>query len=59
MTATAWAADGTVEAFELDPREHPFVLAVQWHPEAGDDLSLFRALTAAAVDRTAEAALRS
>jgi putative glutamine amidotransferase len=59
VTATAWAADGTVEAFELDPREHPFVLAVQWHPEAGDDLSLFRALTAAAVDRTAEAALRS
>ena len=25
----------------------PFALAVQWHPEAGTDLSLFRALVAA------------
>jgi gamma-glutamyl-gamma-aminobutyrate hydrolase PuuD len=25
-----------------------FVIAVQWHPEAGDDLSLFTALAAAA-----------
>jgi putative glutamine amidotransferase len=59
LSATAWAADGTIEAIELDPREHPFVLAVQWHPEAGDDLSLFRALTAAAAERTAGAALTS
>jgi putative glutamine amidotransferase len=52
LTATAWAEDGTVEAFELDPAgEGPFVVAVQWHPEAGDDLSLFRALVAAARDR--------
>jgi putative glutamine amidotransferase len=50
LTATAWAADGTVEAFELAPGECPFGVAVQWHPEEGDDLSLFRALAAAAAD---------
>jgi putative glutamine amidotransferase len=48
LTATAWAEDGTVEAFELDPAECPFGLAVQWHPEAGDDLRLFTALVDAA-----------
>jgi putative glutamine amidotransferase len=53
LTATAWAEDGVVEAAELDPAEAPFVIGVQWHPEAGDDLSLFRALTAAARDRAA------
>jgi putative glutamine amidotransferase len=39
---TAWAPDGTLEAME-----HPasrFRLAVQWHPEAGDDTRLFDAL---------------
>ena len=46
LTATAWAADGTVEALE-DPAL-PFCLGVQWHPEAGTDPSLFRALVAAA-----------
>jgi putative glutamine amidotransferase len=51
LSATAWAADGMIEAIELDPDEHPFVLAVQWHPEAGDDRDLFRALVAAAADR--------
>jgi putative glutamine amidotransferase len=52
LTATAHAADGVIEAVEpLDPAGHPFLLAVQWHPEAGDDPSLFRALTAAAADR--------
>ncbi len=53
LSATAWADDGTVEAVELDPRQHRFVVAVQWHPEAGDDLSLFRALVTAASVRTA------
>ncbi|QHF94404.1 gamma-glutamyl-gamma-aminobutyrate hydrolase [Streptomyces sp. NHF165] len=36
-------ADGTVEALEL-PTAEGFVLGVQWHPEAGDDLRLMRAL---------------
>lgn len=46
LTVTGWAEDGTVEACE-DPSA-PFVLGVQWHPEALDDPSLFRALAAAA-----------
>ncbi len=53
LVATAWAADGMIEAMELDPAEHPFVVAVQWHPEAGEDLSLFRALAGAAAGRAA------
>ena len=44
--ATARAADGTVEAIE-DP-ERAFWLAVQWHPEYGDDYGLLRGLVAAA-----------
>lgn len=39
LTATAWAADGTVEAVEATDRA--FCLAVQWHPEATDDRRLF------------------
>jgi putative glutamine amidotransferase len=50
LTATAWAADGTIEAFEGDAGDQ-FVVAIQWHPEAGDDPTLFRALVAAARDR--------
>jgi putative glutamine amidotransferase len=53
LTATAWADDGTVEAIELEQPEgsgHPFTMAVQWHPEAGTDPSLFRALIAAAAE---------
>ncbi|SDG55978.1 anthranilate synthase component 2/putative glutamine amidotransferase [Sinosporangium album] len=46
LTVTATAEDGTVEALELDG--HPFALAVQWHPEAGDDPSLFNAFVAQA-----------
>lgn len=57
LTATAWAADGTIEAFEADDGGH-FVVAVQWHPEAGDDPSLFRALVAAARARCAATAVR-
>ncbi|HEX9065023.1 MAG TPA: gamma-glutamyl-gamma-aminobutyrate hydrolase family protein [Streptosporangiaceae bacterium] len=48
LTATAWAADGLVEAIELD---RPFALGVQWHPEAGSDLRLFQALVTAAAGR--------
>jgi putative glutamine amidotransferase len=56
LTATAWTADGLVEAVEFgvaEPsrrgRDEPgFVLAVQWHPEAGQDQRLFHALVAAA-----------
>lgn len=43
--ASAWTADGTLEAME-DP-DADFCLAVQWHPEAGTDPSLFEALVAA------------
>jgi putative glutamine amidotransferase len=47
LVATAWTDDGTAEALELaEPAS--FMIAVQWHPEAGDDLSLFTALAAAA-----------
>jgi putative glutamine amidotransferase len=41
LVATAWAADGIVEAVE-DPRTDRFVIGVQWHPEldwAQDPLS--------------------
>ena len=41
----AWADDGTLEAME-DPGT-AFRLAVQWHPETGQDARLFEALVAA------------
>jgi putative glutamine amidotransferase len=48
LVASAHAADdGTVEAVEL-PSADAFVLGVQWHPEAGDDLRVMRALVTAA-----------
>jgi len=34
LLATAWSADGLIEALE-DLREDRFVIAVQWHPEFG------------------------
>jgi putative glutamine amidotransferase len=46
LTPVAWAEDGTIEAVE--DRSLPFLLGVQWHPEAGDDPSLFDALVEAA-----------
>ncbi|MFF5209804.1 gamma-glutamyl-gamma-aminobutyrate hydrolase family protein [Streptosporangium sp. NPDC000396] len=42
LTVTAHAEDGTIEAVELE--NHPFALAVQWHPEADDEGALFEAL---------------
>jgi putative glutamine amidotransferase len=52
LVATAWTDDGVIEAVEFDDASAagaPFMIAVQWHPEAGDDLSLFTALVAAAL----------
>lgn len=34
LVATAWTADGIIEALE-DPRPDRFIVAVQWHPELG------------------------
>ncbi len=59
LAATAWAADGTVEAVEFAGAPGPagpagapdpagFAIGVQWHPEEGDDPRLFRALARAA-----------
>lgn len=46
LTASAHAADGTVEAVELPGT--PWALGVQWHPEMGDDTRVMRALVTAA-----------
>ncbi|WP_307796610.1 gamma-glutamyl-gamma-aminobutyrate hydrolase family protein [Actinomadura barringtoniae] len=46
MVATAWAPDGVIEAAELPGR--PFALGVQWHPEVGDDPTLFTSFIGAA-----------
>jgi putative glutamine amidotransferase len=55
LVVAALAEDGVIEAVE-DPAR-PFFLGVQWHPEVGEDLALFRALVAEAsrVDRAARA----
>jgi putative glutamine amidotransferase len=42
LVEAAWADDGTLEAIE-DPARR-FALGVLWHPEAGEDDALFRAL---------------
>ena len=42
LVETAWAEDGTLEGVE-DPGKR-FALGVLWHPEAGEDMALFRAL---------------
>lgn len=49
LVASAFAEDGTIEAIE--DRGASFTLGVQWHPEVGGDLSLFRALVAAGAAR--------
>ena len=49
LVATAWAADGVIEAVEpATGNGQEFLLAVQWHPEAGTDPRLIEALVAAA-----------
>ncbi|MFI6602126.1 gamma-glutamyl-gamma-aminobutyrate hydrolase family protein [Nonomuraea sp. NPDC050536] len=45
LTISAHADDGTIEAVDVD--DHPFALAVQWHPEVGTDDRLFKALITA------------
>ncbi|MGH3715290.1 MAG: gamma-glutamyl-gamma-aminobutyrate hydrolase family protein [Micromonosporaceae bacterium] len=52
LLPSAWAADETVEAIEH--RNHPFVIGVQWHPEEGTDVRLFRALVEAAEKELAQ-----
>ena len=42
LRPVAWAEDGTLEAVE-DP-DRQFAVGVLWHPEAGADDTLFRAL---------------
>jgi putative glutamine amidotransferase len=49
LAAVAWADDQVVEAVEL--HGHRFGLAVQWHPEEGEDRRLFEALVAEAAGR--------
>ena len=46
LAVTGRAADGTVEAVQLDGRG--FAVGVQWHPEEGADRRIFRALIEAA-----------
>jgi putative glutamine amidotransferase len=56
LAATAWADDGTIEAVEPDAAVTGgtgFLVAVQWHPEVGDDPRLFEALISAARRRVA------
>jgi putative glutamine amidotransferase len=50
LAAAAWADDGIIEAAEPSGSAAPgsLVAAVQWHPEAADDPSLFTALVASA-----------
>jgi putative glutamine amidotransferase len=48
LVATAWAEDGVIEAVEPGVDGGQFLLAVQWHPEAGSDPRLMEALVAAA-----------
>ncbi|MSZ19636.1 MAG: gamma-glutamyl-gamma-aminobutyrate hydrolase family protein, partial [Actinobacteria bacterium] len=47
LTVTAKTEDGIIEAVEL--ADHPFGVAVQWHPEQTlDDLRIFEGLIDAA-----------
>jgi putative glutamine amidotransferase len=51
LRPAAFADDGVVEAVE--DAGLPFLVGVQWHPEAGEDPALFEALVAAARERLA------
>lgn len=57
LRAVAFAPDGHIEAIELPQDQHPFALAVQWHPEslpdAPEQRALFEAFVAAARQRMA------
>ncbi|MEU5184102.1 gamma-glutamyl-gamma-aminobutyrate hydrolase family protein [Streptomyces longwoodensis] len=60
LVASAHAEDGTVEAVEwgtggTGPAGEGWVLGVQWHPEAGDDVRVMRAL----VDRAGRRGTRA
>jgi putative glutamine amidotransferase len=46
----AWAEDGSLEAMERPGQR--FCLAVQWHPEVGEDARLFEGLVLAAQGRS-------
>jgi putative glutamine amidotransferase len=48
LKATAYAPDGLVEALEVP--DHPFGLAVQWHPEWLQEHEAMRLLFGALVD---------
>jgi gamma-glutamyl-gamma-aminobutyrate hydrolase PuuD len=48
LCAVAWADDGTIEAIERSSR--PFLIGVQWHPEADDNRSLFVGLVKASAE---------
>jgi putative glutamine amidotransferase len=51
LRESARAEDGTLEGVE-DP-ERSFAIGVLWHPEEGEDKSLFEALVAAAIEHRA------
>ncbi len=53
LVVTATGGDGVVEALEAPGSR--FVVAVQWHPEADGDPSLFEALVAAAASQASPA----
>jgi putative glutamine amidotransferase len=66
LVASAWADDGVIEAVEFaasarngEGNGQGFAIAVQWHPEAGDDLRLFQALVTAAKSAAAKSAAKS
>jgi putative glutamine amidotransferase len=55
LVATAWAEDGVIEAVERSDDGEEFLVAVQWHPEAGADPRLIKALVGAAAASMAKA----